>query len=82
MAIPRNDWVKADEISIRTMNTMRGKMCSLIEAMNLPKDQEEAVIIHLKQFSYDTQEIIAQLLDLVDEGDLKFKYNNRLLEVR
>lgn len=65
------------------MNTMRGKMCSLIEGMNLPnKEQEEAVITLLKQFSYDTQEVIAQLLEQVDNGDKKFKYSNRLLEMK
>jgi hypothetical protein len=81
MAIPHNNWVSASEISIRSMNTMRGKMCSLIEGMNLPnKDQEEAIITLLKQFSYDTQEVISQLLQEVDEDNKKFRYNNRLLE--
>ena len=83
MALPHNNWVSASEISIRSMNTMRGKMCSLIEGMNLPnKEQEEAVITLLKQFSYDTQEVIAQLLEQVDNGDKKFKYSNRLLEMK
>jgi len=83
MAIPHNNWVSAQEISIRSMNTMRGKMCSLIENMDLPnKAQEEATITLLKQFSYDAQEVIAQLLEQVDAKDKQFRYTNKLLEVK
>lgn len=65
------------------MNTMRGKMCSLIEGMNLPSKQEEGAITLLKQFSYDAQEIISQLLEELHKDSSKtFKYNNNLLEVR
>lgn len=61
---------------------MRGKMCSLIEGMNLPSKQEEGAITLLKQFSYDAQEIISQLLNELDDSSKTFKYNNNLLEVR
>jgi hypothetical protein len=81
-ALPRNEWVSAPEISIRSMNTMRGKMCSAIESLNLPETQETAVIALIKQFSYDTQEIISQLLNHIDEGEKQFKYSNHLLEVK
>ena len=81
-ALPRNEWVSASEISIRSMNTMRGKMCSAIESLNLPETQETAVIALIKQFSYDTQEVVSQLLNYVDEGDKQFKYSNHLLEVK
>ena len=83
MALPHNNYVSASEISIRSMNTMRGKMCSLIEGMDLAnKDQEDAVITLLKQFSYEAQEVIAQLIDHIDEGDHKFRYSNHLLDVK
>jgi hypothetical protein len=81
-ALPHNNWVTAQEISIRSMNTMRGKMCSAIESLNLPENQETAVIALIKQFSYDAQETVAQLLQHVDEGEKQFKYSNHLLEVK
>ena len=83
MAVPRNDWVQADELAKRTMNTMRGKMCSLIEGMDLPShQQEEAVITLLKQFSYEAQDVLAQLIEELDEGSHSFRYNNKALEVQ
>lgn len=82
MALPRNEWVDARELAIKEMNSMRGKMCSLIESMNLPKDQEVSTIALLKQFSYSTQDVIAQLLDRIDDGETKFRYTNKLLEVK
>lgn len=51
--------------------------------MNLPSKQEEGAITLLKQFSYDAQEIISQLLEELHKDSSKtFKYNNNLLEVR
>lgn len=82
MALPNNKWVAPEEISIRTMNTMRGKMCSLIEGMNLPSKQEEGAITLLKQFSYEAQEVVAQLLREVNIDNVSFKYNDKLLEVK
>lgn len=82
MALPNNNWVSPEEISIRSMNTMRGKMCSLIEGMNLPKDQETGIITLIKQFSYETQEVMAQLLsELNKESNKTFRFNKNLLEV-
>jgi L-2-hydroxyglutarate oxidase LhgO len=82
MALPHNNFVPASEISIRTMNTMRGKICSAIEGLNLPESQEVAAITLIKQFSYDAQEVISQLLDSLDKNDKQFRYNQKVLEIK
>lgn len=89
MAIPRNDWVEASELSKREMNRLRGKLCSLVESIdldsresNLTESQQQAIIALMKQFTYDTQEVVAQLLDLVDNSQMKFRYQNNRLEVQ
>ena len=64
------------------MNTMRGKICSAIEELNLPERQEVAAITLIKQFSYDAQEVISQLLDSLDDESKQFKYNQKLLQIK
>lgn len=83
MALPNNKWVDPRELAIKEMNTLRGKLCSLIESMNLPnKDQEEAAIALLKQFTYQTQDVVAQLIENLDNGEVKVRYNSKVLEVQ
>ena len=78
--IQENDWVKASELAIREFNTLRGKICSAIEALGLPHQQERGVISQIKQYSYDSQETVAQLLEAAID-DKKFKYNENRIEV-
>lgn len=70
----------AKEIAIREFNSLRGRMCSIIESANLPVKQEKALITLIKQVSYQNQAAIVQLIECLDEGK-KFSYIlNRLQE--
>ena len=44
--IQKNEWVPPSEFVIREMNSLRGKMCSVIEGMHLPEKQERAACGH------------------------------------
>lgn len=79
--IQRNDWVPASEFVIREMNSLRGKMCSVIEGMHLPEKQERAAIALIKQLSYQTQDTISQLLDH-SAGTAQFRYQNEKIEIK
>jgi hypothetical protein len=79
--IQRNDWVPASEFVIREMNSLRGKMCSVIEGMHLPEKQERAAIALVKQLSYQTQDTVSQLLDY-SSGTALFRYQNDKIEMK
>ena len=79
--IQRNDWVPASEFTIREMNSLRGKMCSVIEGMHLPEKQERAAIALIKQLSYQTQDTLSQLLDQ-SAGTAQFRYQNEKIEIK
>jgi hypothetical protein len=79
--IQNNDWVAASELSVREFNSLRGKICSAIEAIGLPHQQERAVIAQIKQYSYDSQETVAQLLSKA-APDKRFKYDDNRVEAK
>jgi hypothetical protein len=79
--IQKNDWVSGSEFVIREMNSLRGKMCSVIEGMHLPEKQERAAIALIKQLSYQTQDTISQLLDHASNSG-EYRYNNEKIEAR
>lgn len=72
--IPDNNWVSASELSIREFNALRGKLCSVIESMGLPNRQERAAVAQIKQYTYESQEAISQLLGRTDPKG-KFRYH-------
>jgi len=78
--IQRNEWVPASEFVIREMNSLRGKMCSVVEGMHLPEKQERAAIALIKQLSYQTQDTLAQLIEH-SAGPAQFRYQNEKIEV-
>lgn len=79
--IPDNKFVPASELAIREFNTLRGKLCAVIESMNLPHSQERAAVGLVKQHTYDSQETISQLLAQTKPGaKQKFRYNNTKVE--
>jgi hypothetical protein len=47
--------------------------------MDLPHTQERATVGLVKQYSYESQEVISQLLGSVDK-DQKFRYNVNRIE--
>lgn len=75
------DWVTPEELSIREFNALRGKLCSAIEAMGLPREQERATITLVKQISYHSQDVVAQLLSFA-VPTLDVKYQNQKVEVK
>jgi len=79
--IQRNDWVPASEFTIREMNSLRGKVCSVIEGMHLPEKQERATIALIKQLSYQTQDTLSQLIDH-SSGTALFRYQNEKIEMK
>ena len=80
MALQDNRWVDASELSKREWNTIRGKLCSVIEAMGLPEKQERATVALIKQLTYESQETVAQLLKFATP-DRKFRIHEDKIEV-
>ncbi len=68
----------AREIAIREMNGLRGRLCTVIESAGLPKKQERALVTMIKTTSYQSQAVVAELLEKLDSGDVHFTYNGKL----
>lgn len=68
----------AREIAIRELNGLRGRLCSVIESADLPKRQERAMITLVKTTSYQSQAVIAELLNKLDAGEVMFTYGEKL----
>lgn len=68
--------LQAKEVAIREMNSLRGRLCSIIESANLPQKQEKALITLIKNLSYQNQSTIVDLIDALDDGR-EFKYVSR-----
>lgn len=68
----------AREIAIREFNGLRGRLCTVVESAGLPKKQERALVTLIKNQSYQSQAVVGELLDRLDSGDVKFRYNNKL----
>lgn len=73
------DWLPPKEIAIREFNSLRGRLCTVIESLGLPSKQERAIILMIKQSSYQQQFTVAELLDKLDNGK-RFKYAGNRLE--
>lgn len=74
----------AREIAIREFNSLRGRLCTVIEGAGLSdKKQERAIVTLIKNLSYQNQAVIAELIErLEEEADhsILFKYNETKLE--
>lgn len=68
------------EIAIREMNSLRGRLCTVIESAHLPEKQERALVSLIKNLSYQNQSVIAELLEKIDEnGERRFSYTQEKL---
>jgi hypothetical protein len=76
--LQNNDFVSAEELAKREFNTLRGKICSFIESMGMPHSQERAAVTLIKQYTYESQDVISQLVDSCE--DIKFRYNETRVE--
>jgi hypothetical protein len=75
----------AKEVAIREFNSLRGRLCTVIEASGLPKKQERALVTLIKNLSYQNQAVIAELIEKLDRGDehgnpIAFTYTENKLE--
>lgn len=66
------------EIAIREFNSLRGRLCSLIESVGLPHKQERAIVTMVKHLSFQNQSVVAQLLEELDDGRLFTVEDNKL----
>lgn len=69
----------AREIAVRELNSLRGRLCAVIESAGLPHKQERAIITLIKNLSFQNQAVIEQLLTELDTDDRLFVVvNNKL----
>lgn len=66
--------LSAREIAIREFNSLRGRLCTVIESARLEKPQERALVQLVKNLSYQNQAVIAELMEKLDGEDRKFSY--------
>jgi hypothetical protein len=74
------------EVAIREFNSLRGRLCSVIEGAGLEKTQERALVILVKNMSYQNQKVVAELLERQDDAieqlggeKLEYRYNHETL---
>jgi hypothetical protein len=67
--------LSAREIAIQEFNSLRGRLCTVIESACLPKKQEKALVTLIKQLSYQNQAVIAGLIEILDkDNQSQFQY--------
>ena len=76
-----SEMVSAKEVAIKEFNSLRGRLCTVIESAGLEKKQERALITLIKNLSYQNQAVVAELIDTLDEHDTYFRYSEKKLEV-
>ena len=71
--------LSAQEVVRRELNSLRGRLCTVIESAGLPHKQERAVIMLIKNLSFQNQNVLERVVnELDDEGQLFTVVNNRL----
>lgn len=68
-----NESLSAKEIVTKELDSLRGRLCTVIESASLPKKQEKALITLIKQLSYQNQAVIVEIIEALDK-DQKFVY--------
>ncbi len=70
-------YLPAKEVAIREFNSLRGRLCTVVESAGLPKKQERALVLLIKNLSYQNQAVISDLIEKL-EGEVPtpmgFKY--------
>lgn len=87
------EMLPAREVAIREFNSLRGRLCTVIESAGLPKKQERALVLLIKNLSYQNQAVIAELIEKLEEAygnmetqagmgstGLQFRYSENKLE--
>jgi GTP-sensing pleiotropic transcriptional regulator CodY len=73
-------WLSPAEIAVREFNSLRGRLCTVIESANLPKKQERALVTLIKNLSYQNQDVVKQLIESLDTEGKTFKYVDHKLQ--
>jgi hypothetical protein len=68
------EFFPARELSIKEFNSLRGRLCTVIESANLPNRQERALVNMIKNLSYQSQAVVAELIERLDDGERQFSY--------
>jgi hypothetical protein len=82
--VPEQESLAAREIAVREYNSLRGRLCTVIESAGLQKKQERALVMMIKNLSYQSQAVVSELIDRLEEEaghSLQFRYNENKLEV-
>jgi hypothetical protein len=70
----------AREIAVREFNSLRGRLCTVVESAGLPQKQERALVTLIKSLSYQSQAVVSELLDRLDSEQHQFSYTTSKLE--
>lgn len=76
------EWLAPEEIAVREFNSLRGRLCTVIESAGLPKKQERALVTLIKNLSYQNQDVIKQLIVSLNPEDKQFKYVEHKLQTQ
>lgn len=69
----------AREIVAREFNSLRGRLCTVIESAGLPYKQERAIVTLIKNLSFQNQAVTTKVVEELDVNDTLFTVvNNRL----
>jgi len=68
------EWLAPEEVAVREFNSLRGRLCTVIESADLPKKQERALITLIKNLSYQNQDVVRRLISSLNTEDKRFKY--------
>lgn len=70
----------AREIAIREFNSLRGRLCTVVESAGLPQKQERALITLIKNLSFQNQAVVIELINKLDTEEQLFRYNQNKLQ--
>jgi len=75
-----DELLPAKEIVIREFNSLRGRLCTVIESAGLPNKQERALVTLIKNLSFQNQAVAIELVSKLDTDGQLFRYNNKKLD--
>lgn len=62
-----DEWLGAREIAVREFNSLRGRLCTVIESAGLPQKQERALVLLIKNLSYQNQAVVSELIERLED---------------
>jgi hypothetical protein len=71
----------AREIVAREFNSLRGRLCTVIESAGLPYKQERAIVTLIKNLSFQNQAVTTKVVEQLDENDKLFTVVNNKLKL-